>query len=104
MTLGVIGDPSVVDRTLISALRYPNVAAIACGAWTVGRILYTFGYTSEAPEKVSERHAVCVGGPLGLLSFMSKWQNLLGSVMANPAGWYVALLLSSTYTASQLVK
>lgn len=60
MTLGVIGDPSVVDRTLISALRYPNVAAIACGAWTVGRILYTFGYTSEAPEKVSERHAVCV--------------------------------------------
>ncbi|KAI5998295.1 hypothetical protein EDD15DRAFT_315810 [Pisolithus albus] len=72
--------PSIIVTTLISALRYPNVAAIACGAWTVSRVLYTFGYTSEAPEKRNT-----YGGLLGLLSFMT-------------------LLLSSTYTASQLVK
>ncbi|KAI6159331.1 hypothetical protein EDD17DRAFT_1702414 [Pisolithus thermaeus] len=72
--------PSIIVITLISALRHPNLAAIACGAWTVSRVLYTIGYTSEAPEKRNT-----YGGLLGLLSFLT-------------------LLLSSTYTASQLVK
>ncbi|KAI6106702.1 hypothetical protein EV401DRAFT_2007703, partial [Pisolithus croceorrhizus] len=71
--------PSIIVITLISALRHPNLAAIACGAWTVSRVLYTIGYTSEAPEKRNT-----YGGLLDLLSFLT-------------------LLLSSTYTASQLV-
>jgi len=42
--------PVVVITGLISGLFYPICAAIAIGAWTLGRIVYTIGYVTSGPN------------------------------------------------------
>ncbi|KAI0317603.1 hypothetical protein OF83DRAFT_124155 [Amylostereum chailletii] len=44
--------PTLLIATLIAAIRYPKLAAAACGTWSLGRILYTIGYSSGVPAKV----------------------------------------------------
>jgi glutathione S-transferase len=39
-------------RTLIGGLRYPIPAAVACGLWSLTRILYTIRYGTGEPNKV----------------------------------------------------
>ena len=43
--------PMVVITGLISGLFYPIYAAIAIGAWTVGRIIYSIGYFVGGPNR-----------------------------------------------------
>ncbi|KNZ74146.1 Microsomal glutathione S-transferase 3 [Termitomyces sp. J132] len=45
--------PMIYATTLITAVKYPIVAAAACGAWSLSRIFYTRGYLSGDPKKVS---------------------------------------------------
>ena len=40
------------DRTLVSGVKYPNLAASACAFWVVSRVLYTIGYTTGDAAKV----------------------------------------------------
>ncbi|KAN0134293.1 MAPEG family [Lactarius tabidus] len=40
----------IVLSTLISAIHYPTYAAIGCGIWSFGRILYTLGYSTGEPS------------------------------------------------------
>ncbi|KAG6808635.1 hypothetical protein H0H92_003439 [Tricholoma furcatifolium] len=44
--------PVVYVTTIITGLKYPIVAALGCGAWSLSRIFYTRGYLTQ-PEKVS---------------------------------------------------
>jgi hypothetical protein len=39
--------------TLIAGLVYPKFAGAVCGTWSVARLLYTIGYSSGEPQKVS---------------------------------------------------
>lgn len=43
--------PVVVLTTLISGFSYPIPAAVACGLWTVTRIMYTLRYGTGEPKK-----------------------------------------------------
>jgi hypothetical protein len=39
--------------TLIAGLVYPKFAGAVCGTWSIARLLYTIGYSSGEPQKVS---------------------------------------------------
>ncbi|KAG7093121.1 hypothetical protein E1B28_009406 [Marasmius oreades] len=43
--------PSVYLTTLLSAIKYPELAAGLLAGWTFTRVLYTRGYASGIPEK-----------------------------------------------------
>ncbi|KAI0294981.1 hypothetical protein BC826DRAFT_1009767 [Russula brevipes] len=43
--------PIIVLTTLISGVRFPALAATACGLWSLSRIVYTRGYGSGEPSK-----------------------------------------------------
>jgi glutathione S-transferase len=43
--------PMVVLSTLIGAIHYPTYAAVGCGIWSFGRILYTLGYSTGDPSR-----------------------------------------------------
>ena len=45
--------PVVLAGTLISGLKYPIATAALGGLWFVSRIVYTIGYTTGDPKKVS---------------------------------------------------
>ncbi|KAF9527742.1 hypothetical protein CPB83DRAFT_855550 [Crepidotus variabilis] len=65
-TLEII--PSVWATTLITATKYPHVAASVLGFWVVGRIFYTRGYVTGDPKKrVSIIYRLSSLGILGLL-------------------------------------
>ncbi|RDB18453.1 Microsomal glutathione S-transferase 3 [Hypsizygus marmoreus] len=72
--------PVVYATTLLTALKYPVLAASACGLWTVGRIAYTRGYVSTGDPK-----------------------NRLGVVHTVGEVFFHVLLLSSLYTVGELV-
>ncbi|KAN0134294.1 MAPEG family [Lactarius tabidus] len=44
--------PLIVLSTLISAIHHPTYAAVGCGIWSFGRILYTLGYSTGEPNGV----------------------------------------------------
>ncbi|KAF9225134.1 membrane-associated proteins in eicosanoid and glutathione metabolism [Gyrodon lividus] len=70
--------PVILVTTLVTALKYPILAASGCGFWTFTRVLYTIGYTTGDPAKRHTR-----GGILGHVPV-------------------VGLLFASTYAALQL--
>lgn len=43
--------PITLATTAIAGLRYPVLAASLCGAWVMGRVLYTIGYSSGDPKQ-----------------------------------------------------
>merc|ERR1711981_1184136 len=66
--------PFVLFSTLLTGLQYPRVAAGACAAYVLGRVLYTVGYTSGDPKKRNI-------GILGSFAFMT----LVGSSLYTSA-------------------
>ncbi|EXV03617.1 MAPEG family protein [Metarhizium robertsii] len=70
---------SFLGALLISGLRFPMAAAAVGAAWTVFRILYLFGYTSQA-------------GPRG------RTTGALGSILAD-----LILKFMAAYTSAKLV-
>merc|ERR1711939_61737 len=62
------------DPALRSVQQYPRVAAGACAAYVLGRVLYTVGYTSGDPKKRNI-------GILGSFAFMT----LVGSSLYTSA-------------------
>ncbi|KAH9163212.1 hypothetical protein EDB89DRAFT_579137 [Lactarius sanguifluus] len=62
--------PPMVLSTLISAIRYPKLAAIGCGIWSLSRVFYTLGYSTG---EINERYP-------GFIS--SIYVQLLMSVLA----------------------
>ncbi|KAF5388561.1 hypothetical protein D9757_004597 [Collybiopsis confluens] len=71
--------PIIHTTTLISALKFPKFAALACAIWSVSRVLYTFGYVSVGPAQRNSR-----GGGLGSLATLT-------------------LIVTSLYTAGSLI-
>ncbi|KIJ09631.1 hypothetical protein PAXINDRAFT_172428 [Paxillus involutus ATCC 200175] len=71
--------PLILTTTLVTAVKYPLLAAAACAFWSFTRVLYTVGYTTGDPAKRNTR-----GGILGEIPLFG-------------------LILGSTYTAYQLV-
>ncbi|TFK30848.1 MAPEG-domain-containing protein [Coprinopsis marcescibilis] len=45
--------PLVYLTTVVTGFHYPIYAAILCAAWVFGRVVYTLGYVSGNPDKVS---------------------------------------------------
>jgi hypothetical protein len=45
-------DDGMFHRTLVTAVKYPLLAAAACAFWSFTRVLYTVGYTTGDPAKV----------------------------------------------------
>ncbi|KAJ7135481.1 hypothetical protein C8R43DRAFT_1021235 [Mycena crocata] len=43
--------PMLYSMTLITALKYPTLAASALGLWSLARVSYTLGYTTGNPKK-----------------------------------------------------
>ncbi|KAJ7698181.1 hypothetical protein B0H14DRAFT_2549263 [Mycena olivaceomarginata] len=43
--------PLLLSATLITALKYPTLAASALGLWSFSRVGYTLGYTTGDPKK-----------------------------------------------------
>ncbi|KIJ66631.1 hypothetical protein HYDPIDRAFT_174655 [Hydnomerulius pinastri MD-312] len=72
--------PIILVTTLVTAVKYPVLAAAACGFWSLSRILYTIGYTTGDPAKRNTR-----GGILGEIPLFG-------------------LFFGSTYTAYQLIQ
>ncbi|KIJ09630.1 hypothetical protein PAXINDRAFT_17283 [Paxillus involutus ATCC 200175] len=72
--------PLILVTTLMTAVKYPLLAATACAFWSFTRVLYTVGYTTGDPAKRNTR-----GGILGEIPLFG-------------------LILGSTYTAYQLVQ
>lgn len=69
--------PIVVGSTLIAGLTYPVAAAALCGTWVFSRILYSIGYSTGDPKKVSQIHAV----PFERLKLTRLQRNLAGAAM-----------------------
>ncbi|KAG6832533.1 hypothetical protein H0H92_000162 [Tricholoma furcatifolium] len=63
--------PIIYATTLITAIKYPIVAAAACGVWSVSRFAYTRGYITGVPSKRA--------GPVYALGLMGMLTLLLGS-------------------------
>ncbi|EPT01602.1 membrane-associated proteins in eicosanoid and glutathione metabolism [Fomitopsis schrenkii] len=63
--------PLIITGTLITSLKYPILAAAACGTWAASRFVYTIGYSSGDPAKRNNLGA----GLFGMLS----WITLLGA-------------------------
>ncbi|KAG2337632.1 membrane-associated proteins in eicosanoid and glutathione metabolism [Suillus weaverae] len=72
--------PLIIVTTLATSMKHPVFAGYACGSWALSRVLYTLGYITGDPVKRNTR-----GGILG--EFL-----------------VVGLLLSSTYTAFELLR
>ncbi|KAG8415218.1 hypothetical protein J3458_009083 [Metarhizium acridum] len=70
---------SFLGALLISGLRFPVAAAAIGAAWTVFRVLYLFGYTSQA-------------GPRG------RTTGAMGSILSD-----FVLKLMAAYTSAKLV-
>ncbi|KAF8911255.1 hypothetical protein CPB85DRAFT_1435005 [Mucidula mucida] len=68
--------------TILTALQYPILAAVTCGTWVVGRVLYTRGYL-EAPEMRNKRG--------GFMSGMAQLVIQAGAIVS------VAQLLGSKF-------
>ncbi|KAG6877883.1 hypothetical protein C0993_002884 [Termitomyces sp. T159_Od127] len=47
--------PVLYVTTLITAVKYPIVAATACGVWSLSRVFYTRGYLSGDPSRAASR-------------------------------------------------
>ncbi|KAG6864708.1 hypothetical protein C0991_007747 [Blastosporella zonata] len=45
--------PVIYATTLLTAVKYPIIAASACATWSVARVFYTRGYLTGEPKKVS---------------------------------------------------
>ncbi|EMD41838.1 hypothetical protein CERSUDRAFT_110400, partial [Gelatoporia subvermispora B] len=45
--------PNIIFGTLIYGLKHPKYAATLCGVWTAFRVLYTIGYSTGDPKKVT---------------------------------------------------
>jgi len=62
--------PLIVLSTLISAIHHPTYAAVGCGIWSFGRILYTLGYSTGEPSGrlVGSFASLGVQALLGVLS------------------------------------
>jgi len=43
--------PSVAMSTMLVGLMYPVTAACYCGIWSIGRVMYVFGYGTGVPAK-----------------------------------------------------
>lgn len=54
--------PVVLSGMLCSGLVYPRLAAVLGSVWLVGRVLYTFGYSSANPKNVEGRGRFSGGG------------------------------------------
>ncbi|EJC99659.1 membrane-associated proteins in eicosanoid and glutathione metabolism [Fomitiporia mediterranea MF3/22] len=44
--------PHVILSVLVTGLKYPHLAAALGGAWVIGKVLYTIGYSTGDPNKV----------------------------------------------------
>ncbi|KAI6107520.1 hypothetical protein EDD16DRAFT_1898785 [Pisolithus croceorrhizus] len=69
--------PTVVLGTLITGLNHPLLATALSGTFSIGRVLYTYGYKTGDPAKRTP-----------------------GAMISNAAT--IGLLLSATYTVFQL--
>ncbi|TFK99721.1 hypothetical protein BDV98DRAFT_570736 [Pterulicium gracile] len=58
--------PNIFALSLITSLSMPRFAAAAVGVWTVGRVLYTIGYTTGDPNKRNTQ-----GGFINMLALLS---------------------------------
>ena len=54
LTINVVPDLFPLRRTLITSLMHPLLAAAACSTWVAFRAVYTVGYSSGDPAKVSK--------------------------------------------------
>ncbi|KAH9913854.1 uncharacterized protein B0H18DRAFT_1047210 [Fomitopsis serialis] len=43
--------PAVITCTVITAAKYPILAATLCGTWSFSRLIYTIGYSTGDPAK-----------------------------------------------------
>ncbi|THV07610.1 membrane-associated proteins in eicosanoid and glutathione metabolism [Dendrothele bispora CBS 962.96] len=43
--------PTIYLTSLLTSLKYPKIAAVAVGIWTVSRIAYSRGYLTGNPDK-----------------------------------------------------
>ncbi|KAI0275333.1 hypothetical protein BC834DRAFT_852344 [Gloeopeniophorella convolvens] len=64
--------PTIILTTLISAVQYPKYAAVACGLWNLGRVLYTLGYATGEPKKRSRGNIPSYLAALGLVGLSGK--------------------------------
>ncbi|TFY58965.1 hypothetical protein EVJ58_g6073 [Rhodofomes roseus] len=44
--------PVVITSTIITSVKYPVLAAMLCGIWSLCRFVYTIGYSTGDPLKV----------------------------------------------------
>ncbi|KAN0100449.1 hypothetical protein V8E55_000433 [Tylopilus felleus] len=63
--------PIVVISTLVFGLKCPHAAAIMCGSFAVGRILYTLGYKTGNPANRIPGAAISNLSAIGLLGSAS---------------------------------
>jgi len=63
--------PMIAICTLVSATKWPIVAASGLGLWTFARLLYTIGYTSGDPAKRNTTGGAGFFGALGSFSLLA---------------------------------
>jgi len=73
--------PTIITGTLVTSLRYPVLAAAACGIWVASRFPYTIGYSTGDPEK----------------------RNQFGSTLVSAISWFT-IIGASTWTAIELLR
>jgi len=59
--------PNILFSTAFLGLFYPRVASVACTIWTVGRVMYTTGYSTGEPNNRRFGFAVSSAAQLVLL-------------------------------------
>ncbi|KAH6603343.1 mapeg family [Trichoderma cornu-damae] len=69
----VENQPSAVGALLIAGLNFPLASAILGAAWTFGRVLYLYGYTSSAGPKGRSSGAAVAGLADVALKFMAAY-------------------------------
>lgn len=82
--------------TVITAIKYPVVAAALCGLWSFSRVLYTLGYIID-PKKRNR-------GAFGLVSVLGKCfkYDVKGLFLNNFS--ISGLLFGSSYTVYDLIR
>ncbi|GLB35951.1 putative MAPEG family protein [Lyophyllum shimeji] len=60
--------PIVYVTTVLTGLKYPILAATACGIWSVSRIAYTRGYLTGDPAK--RANVVYIFGSISMLGLL----------------------------------
>ncbi|KAI0073935.1 membrane-associated proteins in eicosanoid and glutathione metabolism [Panus rudis PR-1116 ss-1] len=54
--------PAILVSTVVTATKWPILAAAFCGSWVFARIIYTQGYSTGGPDKRNKFNAARLGG------------------------------------------